>query len=216
MWQHPDVEVDIGHSTYQPIINPHILKELFELILLKARKIENPLEQIFFLLIHLSYLQAFEDVNKRTSQMGCNIPFIRQNLCPLSFTDVPHDDYTAASLAIYEKNDIKPMRDLFCWAYIRSCQQYRIAKQSLGGIDAFHIQYRQQRKEVLGLMVRDGLHGKEVEKRIEKYCADRDIAETDKFTAIILADLSSLHVGAIIGLGISAAQFNVWLAAKPD
>ncbi len=209
------IEVDIGQSAYKPIGNPHVLKELLELILLEAKKIEDPFEQSFFLLVHLSYLQAFEDVNKRTSRLSCNIPFIKQNLCPLSFTDVSRDDYTAALLAIYEKNETGPMLDLFCWAYVRSCKQYGVVKQSLGEIDAFRIQHRQQRKEVMGLVVRDGLHGEAIEKHIEQYCADKEITEVDKFTAMTLADLSSLHTGAIIGLGISEAQLNAWLDAKP-
>ena len=99
----------------------------------------TPFEQSFFVLIHLSYLQAFEDVNKRTARLACNIPFIKNNLCPLSFTDVSRDDYSAALLTIYEQNEITPMLDLFCWAYSRSCNQYSIAKESLGEIDAFRI-----------------------------------------------------------------------------
>jgi len=208
------MEVDIGKSTYKPLGNPHALRELLELILLKARKIENPFEQGFFLLVHLSYLQAFEDVNKRTSRLSCNIPFIKKNLCPLSFTDVSGNDYTAALLAVYEKNNIKPMLDLFCWAYVCSCRQYGLAKESLGGIDAFRIQYRQQRKEAMGMVVREGLHGKDIENHIEKYCAERDIEEFDKFMAMTLADLDSLHAGVIAGLGISETQLNVWLDAR--
>lgn len=209
-------EVGIVKSAYKPVGNPHVLKELLELILLKARKIEDPFEQSFFLLVHLSYLQAFEDVNKRTSRLSCNIPFIKQNLCPLSFTDVARDDYTAALLAIYEKNEIRPMLDLFCWAYFRSCGQYGVVKESLGEIDAFRIQYRQQRKDVMGIVVRGGLHGGVVEKCIENYCVDNNIAEIDKFTAMTLADLNSLHAGAIVGLGISEAQLNAWLNARSE
>ena len=67
----------------------------------------------------------------------------------------------------------------------------------------------------MGLVVRDGLHGEAIEKHIEKYCADKDITEVDKFTAMTLADLGSLHAGVIIGLGISEAQLNAWLDAKP-
>ena len=117
------IEVNIGKSTYRPLANSHQLRELFELMLLKARQIEDPFEQSFFLLVHLSYLQAFEDVNKRTSRLSCNIPFIKKNLCPLSFVDVSREDYTAALLAIYELNDIAPMLELYQWAYLRSCQQ---------------------------------------------------------------------------------------------
>jgi len=209
------IEVDIGQSTYKPLNNPHQLKELFELILFKARKIEDPFEQSFFLLVHLSYLQAFEDVNKRTSRLSCNIPFIKENLCPLSFTDVSRDNYTAALLAIYEKNNIEPMLELYAWAYMRSCEQYGVVKKSLGEIDAFRIQYRQQRKEVMGLVVKKGLHGKPAENWIEDFCQQHDIKDAAKFTVMTLADLSTLHAGAIIGLGITEAQLNKWLVKKP-
>jgi Fic family protein len=209
------LEVDIGQSTYKPLANPHVLMELFELILQKAKKIKDPFEQSFFLLVHLSYLQAFEDVNKRTSRLSCNIPFIKSNLCPLSFTDVARDDYTAALLAIYEKNDVEPMLELFAWAYSRSCKQYGVVKKSLGEIDAFRIQYRQQRKAIMGQIVKQGLHGSAAEELIETYCQDQGIADIDKFTAMTLADLSTLHAGAIIGLGITEAQLEAWLSSKP-
>ena len=208
------LEVDIGQSTYKPLGNPHVLKELFELILQKAKKITDPFEQSFFLLVHLSYLQAFEDVNKRTSRLSCNIPFIKGNLCPLSFTDVARDDYTAALLSIYEKNDVEPMLELFAWAYSCSCKQYGVAKKSLGEIDAFRIQYRQQRKAIMGQIVKQGLHGSAGEKVIESYCQEQGIEDIDKFTAMTLADLSTLHAGAIIGLGITEAQLETWLAGK--
>ena len=205
------IEVDIGQSTYKPLTNPHQLKELFELILFKARKVEDPFEQSFFLLVHLSYLQAFEDGNKRTSRLSCNIPFIKENLCPLSFTDISRDDYTAALLTVYEKNNVSPMLELFSWAYLRSCEQYGVVKKSLGEIDAFRIQYRQQRKEVMGLVVKRGLHGKRAENLIEDFCRQHEIRDAAKFTAMTLADLSTLHAGAIIGLGITEAQLNKWL-----
>ncbi|MAK56602.1 MAG: hypothetical protein CML17_12290 [Pusillimonas sp.] len=209
------VQVNIGQSAYKPLDNPHVLKEGFELILQKAKKITDPFEQSFFLLVHLSYLQAFEDVNKRTSRLSCNIPFIKSNLCPLSFTDVSREDYTAALLAIYELNDVQPMLELFAWAYSRSCELYGVVRKTLGEIDAFRIQYRQQRKAVMGQIVKHDLHGAAAERYIEEYCGKHRIYNIDKFTAMTLADLSTLHAGAIIGLGITEAQLNTWLANKP-
>ena len=209
------IEVDIGKSTYKPLSNLHVLKELFELVLYKAKKIEDPFEQSFFLLCHLSYLQAFEDVNKRTSRLSCNIPLIKSNLCPLSFTDVSREDYTVALLAIYEKNNVEPMLELFTWAYSRSCKEYGLVKKSLGEIDAFRIQYRQQKKVVMGQIVKQGLHGDAAEASIENYCREQAIDEVDKFTAMTLADLSTLHAGAIIGLQITEAQLNKWLEKRP-
>ena len=52
-----------------------------------ATVITDPFEQAFFALVHLAYLQGFEDVNKRVSRLAANIPLIRGNLCPLSFVD---------------------------------------------------------------------------------------------------------------------------------
>ena len=87
--------------------------------------------QSFFLLVHLSYLQAFEDVNKRTARLTCNIPFIKGNLCPLSFTDVPQEDYFKALLYFYETNEVQPALELFEWAYKKSCEQYDVVKLML-------------------------------------------------------------------------------------
>ena len=50
---------------------------------------------------------------------------------------------------------------------------------------------------------------------IEDFCKQNGIAETAKFTAMTLTDLSTLHAGAIIGLGITEAQFEAWLSCKP-
>ncbi len=48
----------------------------------------------------------------RTSRLSCNIPLVKKNLRPLNFTDVTENDCTAALLAVFEKNDIRPMPGL--------------------------------------------------------------------------------------------------------
>ncbi|MFK3618018.1 Fic family protein [Coxiella burnetii] len=50
----------------------------------KASKIIDPFEQSFFILAPIAYLQAFVDVNKRTSRLSANIPLFRKNLVPLN------------------------------------------------------------------------------------------------------------------------------------
>ena len=204
------VDVDIGKSAYKPLNNPRQLAKTFELILFKARKIEDPFEQSFFVLIHLSYLQAFEDVNKRTARLSCNIPFIKENLCPLSFTEVSRGDCSAALLSIYEQNDIRPMLDLYCWAYQRSCEQYQVVKDTSGAIDAFRAEYRQQRKDVMRKIAKKALRGVDVDRLIEAYCHKNNIEEADRFAAVTLADLKTLHSGTIAGSGISAEELPRW------
>ena len=51
------------------------------------------------------------------------------------------------------------MLELFAWAYSRSCKQYGVIRQSPGEIDAFRVQYRQQRKAIMGQIFRRDLHG---------------------------------------------------------
>lgn len=89
--------VEIGGSVYMPVALPQRLEELFGIVISMAAEISDPFEQAFFLMVHLPYLQPFEDVNKRVSRLAANIPFIRHNLCPLSFIDVPQQAYVDAT-----------------------------------------------------------------------------------------------------------------------
>ena len=82
------IPVGISGSTFSPLSVPQQIQECFELVLEKTEKISNPYEQAFFAMVQLPYLQPFEDVNKRVSRLGANIPFIKHNLCPLSFVEV--------------------------------------------------------------------------------------------------------------------------------
>jgi Fic family protein len=75
-------------------------------------------------MVQLPYLQPFEDVNKRVSRIGANLSLIQHNLCPLSFIDVPERAYVEGTLGVYELNQIELLRDVFVWAYERSCQRY--------------------------------------------------------------------------------------------
>ena len=204
------LEVKVGKSAYLPLNNPHKLAEYFALLLHKANIINDPFEQSFFVLMHLSYLQAFEDVNKRTARLACNIPFIQHNLCPLSFVDVPQQDYFKTLLYFYETNNLQPALELFEWAYLRSCQQYEVIKESLGEIDPFRIQTRKLRKTAMGHIVREQLSQQAMLAFLQDFCAENNIVETDKFVQMTLHDLEHLHLGAIVGLGITQSMFTQW------
>lgn len=92
---------------YLPVALPQRLEELFGIVVQMAAEIRDPFEQAFFLMVHLPYLQPFEDVNKRVSRLAANIPFIRHNLCPLSFIDVPQQAYVDAMIGVYELNRVE-------------------------------------------------------------------------------------------------------------
>jgi Fic family protein len=57
--------VEIGGSVYLPLALPQRLEEFLGIVVQMAAEIADPFEQAFFLMVHLPYLQPFEDVNKR-------------------------------------------------------------------------------------------------------------------------------------------------------
>jgi Fic family protein len=134
---------------------PQVIEECFSLILTKAGSIGDPFERAFFLMVHLPYLQPFEDVNKRVSRLAANIPLIRADLCPLSFIDVPERAYIAGTLGVYEMTRMELLRDVFVWAYERSCQRYVVMRDSIAEPDRFRMRYREALTDVVSQIVRE-------------------------------------------------------------
>lgn len=201
--------VEIGGSVYLPVALPQRLEELFGIVIQMASEIHDPFEQAFFLMVHLPYLQPFEDVNKRVSRLAANIPFIRHNLCPLSFIDVPQQAYVDAMIGVYELNRIELLRDVFIWAYERSCQQYVAVKQNLVPPDIFRLRYRRALTEVVAAIIRNN------EAAAESAICDRmptEVAENDRdhFIELALEEFKTLHPGNAVRFGIRPLEFAAW------
>lgn len=62
------IAVAISGTVYHPLEIPQLVDECFQQVLDTAASISDPFEQAFFVMVHLPYLQPFEDVNKRVSQ----------------------------------------------------------------------------------------------------------------------------------------------------
>ena len=201
--------VEIGGSVYLPVALPQRLEELFGIVIQMAAEIHDPFEQAFFLMVHLPYLQPFEDVNKRVSRLAANIPFIRHNLCPLSFIDVPQQAYVDAMIGVYELNRIELLRDVFIWAYERSCQQYVAVKQNLVPPDIFRLRYRQALSELVAAIIRNGEAATEAAIRRRLPAA---VPEADKnhFVELALGEFKTLHPGNVIRFGIRPLEFSAW------
>ena len=201
--------VDIGGSVYLPIAMPQRIEELFGIVMTMAAEINDPFEQSFFLMVHLPYLQPFEDVNKRVSRLAANIPLIQHNLCPLSFIDVPQQAYVDAVLGIYELNRIELLRDVYIWAYERSCQQYVAVQQQLVPPDIVRLRYRNELAEVIRAIVRDGLATDEAS--ILAGIPD-SVSQEDqqKFIILIQNELKTLHAGNAIRFGLRPLEFSAW------
>lgn len=201
--------VEIGGSVYQPMALPQRLEEMFGIVVQMAAEITDPFEQAFFLMVHLPYLQPFEDVNKRVSRLAANIPFIHHNLCPLSFIDVPQQAYVDAMLGIYELNRVELLRDVFVWAYERSCQQYVAVQQNLAPPDTFRLRHRQTLAEVIAAIVRanEAVTERAIRSRIGRTVAP---AEHARFIELAQAEFNALHAGNAVRFGIRPLELAAW------
>jgi hypothetical protein len=201
--------VEIGGSVYLPVALPQRLEELFGIVVQMAAEIEDPFEQAFFLMVHLPYLQPFEDVNKRVSRLAANIPFIRHNLCPLSFIDVPQQAYVDAMIGVYELNRIELLRDVFVWAYERSCQHYVAVKQNLVPPDTFRLRYRQALGEVVTAIIKNDEAATErnVAARLPNGIATPD---KDRLVQLVLQEFTTLHAGNAVRFGIRPLELATW------
>ena len=201
--------VDIGGSVYRPIALPQKLEELFGIVIDMAAEIDDPFEQAFFLMVHLPYLQPFLDINKRVSRLAANIPLIRHNLCPLSFIDVPQQAYVDGMIAVYELNRIELLRDVFVWAYERSCQQYVAVRQQLVPPDTFRLRYRTEMSDTVRTIIQRAQPLSEgvIRSAVPAKVLD---ADRDRFVALILEEFNALHAGNAIRFGLRPLEFEAW------
>ncbi len=201
--------VEIGDSVYLPVALPQRLEVLFGIVMQMAAEIDDSFEQAFFLMVHLPYLQPFEGVNKRTSRLAANIPLIRQNLCPLSFIDVPQAAYVDAMIGVYELNRIELLRDVFVWAYERSCQHYVAVKQNLMPPDIFRLRYRQALSDVVAAIIQndEAVTLANLNARLPSTVATADAAH---FTQLVLQEFAALHPGNAVRFGIRPLVLAAW------
>lgn len=208
-----DHGVRIGGSTYIPFEDPKQLQDRLDRITEKAALIKDPYEQSLFLLVHITYLQPFSDVNKRTARLSANIPLVKSNLVPLSFNDVERTDYISAVIAIYELRDIHPILDLYVFSYMRTCAMYDSTVKSIG-FDEIRVRYRQQRRAVVRNIIMNMILGKAVYEYISSQSSKLVKKEDqDAFIEDVMEDLKEIDQSRIAGLGITHDQLKHWIDA---
>jgi hypothetical protein len=196
---------------YQPLQGPQLIEECFQQILDTAAAIRDPFEQALFAMVQLPYLQPFEDVNKRVSRLAANLSFIRHNLCPLSFVDVPERAYIDGILGVYELNRVALMRDVFVWAYERSCARYSALRHSLGEPDPFRLRYRALIAQIVAAVVTGGMDKGAAAAFVRRSAAEHVPQEDQaRFAEVAETELSSLHEGNFARYRLRPLQYEKW------
>ncbi len=201
--------VDIAGTVYRPLSVPQQLQQNFDLILEKTRAINDPFEQSFFVMVHIPYLQPFVDVNKRVSRLGANISLIKSNLCPLSFIEVPEKAYVEGTLGVYELNNVSLLKDVFIWAYERSCQQYNAIRNTVAEPDPVRLKYRQILYSIIEQIVKHKL-ANETESILQATEGHVPEEVQNKFIDLVETELQNLHEGNLSRYRLRLSEFNEW------
>src|SRR3989338_7193742 len=118
--------VGVIGSKYQPLDNVHQIKDAIEALSALISKMQTPYAKALIALIGISYIQPFEDGNKRTARLMANAVLLAHKLAPLSYRSVEENEFREAMLVFYEINSIIPMKRIFIEQYNFAARNYAV------------------------------------------------------------------------------------------
>lgn len=105
--------VGITGTTYTPPDNEFQIKKYLERSCEVINKKKSVFEKALLCILMISYIQPFEDGNKRSGRITANGILIENGYCPLSYRSVQPLDYKKAIIIFYEQNNISAFKRLF-------------------------------------------------------------------------------------------------------
>jgi len=105
--------VGITGTNYTPLDNEFQIREALEDMCSLVNSRDNIFEKTLLLLVLISYIQPFNDGNKRSARIIGNAQLIAKGYCPISFRTVDSADYKKALLLFYEQNNITVFKKIF-------------------------------------------------------------------------------------------------------
>lgn len=114
----------ITWTLYKPLDNEFQIKEAMQDMVELINFKNNFFEKAFLTLLIVSYIQAFEDWNKRTARMLTNAILLANNSIPLSYRWVDVIEYKKATILFYEKNNITYFKKIFIEQFEDAVKNY--------------------------------------------------------------------------------------------
>lgn len=116
--------VGISGSVYKPAEFESQIQEGLKVLLKKITEMTDVYSVALLVLLGISYIQAFEDGNKRTARMLANAFLLQGQKAMLSYRTVDEQDYKERMLVFYEVGSLAPMKELFLGQYEYAAQNY--------------------------------------------------------------------------------------------
>ena len=116
--------VGVIGSKYQPLDNGYQIAEAVEKLSRVVSKMATPYDKALIALLGISYIQPFEDGNKRTARLMADALLIVYKYAPLSYRSVDENEYREATLVFYEINSLMPFKKIFIDQYEFAAKNY--------------------------------------------------------------------------------------------
>jgi len=120
--------VGIIGTQYMPLNNQHQIREGMEKMIKILNNMQNVFSKTLFAIAVLSYIQPFEDGNKRTARLLGNAILLAHNACPLSFRSVNEAEYKKALIIFFEQNNLRAFQELFI-------EQFKFSVNNISKLD---------------------------------------------------------------------------------
>lgn len=105
--------VGVVGTKYRPLDNEHQIKEALEKATALINKLKDPFSKALVAILLISYIQPFEDGNKRTARLLGDAILLANSACPLSYRSIDEADYKKAAILFYEQNNARFFKELF-------------------------------------------------------------------------------------------------------
>lgn len=116
--------VGVTGSPYRPLDNLYQIQKGVDALSQAVSRMQTPYAKAMTALLGISYLQPFEDGNKRTARLAANAILLAYECAPLSYRSVDENEYREAMLVFYEINSIMPFKKIFLAQYLFAAENY--------------------------------------------------------------------------------------------
>ena len=119
-----NIPVRIIGTRYAPMIGRAKIIKMMDLAAIKINSLADPFSKSLAAALMISYVQPFEDGNKRTARIISNALLLASKVCPISYRSVNESDYKKAVVLFYEQNSARFFKELFVEQFKFSVNNY--------------------------------------------------------------------------------------------
>jgi Fic/DOC family len=116
--------VRITGTQYVPPENPFVIEEALRNLCSTVNTMDNVYEKALVALLGISYIQPFDDGNKRTARLTANALLMAHQCSPLSYRSMSPSEFKKSILLFYELNNVQSFKKIFVSQYQFAVENY--------------------------------------------------------------------------------------------